>query len=160
MARKAKQAQRTPGQILLRAAFFIYCILMLWLLFGQRLGVQDYGSYKEQLAANLNLEPLKTIKLYLRLLTGSESAYLVRHAFINLVGNVVMFIPLGYLLCGVFPKQRKFFVFFFCVTAMILAVEAVQYVTLLGSCDVDDLILNLIGAIIGWCARKWIRFRK
>ena len=133
---------------------------MLWLLFGQRLGAQDYGNYTQQLENNLNLEPLKTIRLYLRLLEGSESAYLVRHAFINLVGNVVMFIPLGYLLWGVFPKQRKIFTFLLCVTAMILVVEAVQYVTLLGSCDVDDLILNLMGAIIGWCARKWIRFRK
>ena len=160
MARKGSKTQRTSGQILLRAAFFIYCLMMLWLLFGQRLGNQDYGSYAQQLANNLNLEPLKTIKLYLRLLRRSESAYLVRHAFINLVGNVVMFVPLGYLMCGVFPKQRKFFVFLLCVTAMILVVEAVQYVTLLGSCDIDDLILNLAGAIIGWCARKWIRIKK
>jgi len=160
VARKAKRSQRTPGQILLRAAFFIYCLLMLWLLFGQRLGTQDYGSYTQQLADNLNLEPLKTIKLYLRLLQRSESAYLVRHAFINLVGNVVMFVPLGYLLCGVFPKQRKFFMFLLCVTALILVVEGVQYITLLGSCDVDDLLLNLAGAILGWCIRKWIRFKK
>ena len=160
MARKASKAQSSPGQILLRAAFFIYCLLMLWLLFGQRLGAQDYGSYTQQLADNLNLEPLKTVRLYLWLLEESESAYLVRHAFINLVGNVVMFVPLGYLLCGVFPKQRNFFAFFLCVTALILVVEAVQYVTLLGSCDIDDLILNLAGAIVGWCARKWIRIKK
>ena len=159
MARKAGKTQRSPGQILLRTAFFIYCLLMLWLLFGQRLGAQDYGSYTQQLADNLNLEPLKTIKLYLHLLQRSESAYLVRHAFINLVGNVVMFIPLGYLLCGVFPRQRRFFMFLLCVTALILVVEAVQYVTLLGSCDVDDLILNLLGAMIGWCTKKWIRIK-
>jgi len=47
VARKAKRSQRTPGQILLRAAFFIYCLLMLWLLSGQRLGTQDYGSYTQ-----------------------------------------------------------------------------------------------------------------
>ena len=160
MARKAKGSQRTPGQILLRALLFVYAVLMLWLLFGQRLGTQDYGSYTQQLADNLNLEPLKTVRLYLHLLEGSQSAYLVRHAFVNLVGNVVMFVPLGYLLCGVYPKQRNFFFFLLCVTAMILVVEGVQYVTLLGSCDVDDLILNLAGAIMGWCIRKWIRFRK
>lgn len=160
MARKASKTNRSSGQILLRTAFFIYCLLMLWLLFGQRLGAQDYGGYTQQLADNLNLEPLKTIRLYLWLLGKSDSAYLVRHAFINLVGNVVMFIPLGYLLCGVFPKQRKFFMFLLCVTALILIVEGVQYVTLLGSCDVDDVILNLTGAIIGWCIRKWIRLRK
>ena len=34
--------------------------------------------------------------------------------------------------------------------AIIIAVEAIQLVTLLGHCDVDDLILNLIGVTIGY----------
>ena len=34
--------------------------------------------------------------------------------------------------------------------AVIAAVEAVQLFTLLGSCDVDDLLLNLLGVLLGW----------
>ena len=136
----------------MRFLFLLYAAGMIWLLFGQRWGKETYRA--------INTEPFETIKLYWWILKNSQSTALLTHAFVNLVGNVVMFVPLGYLLCGVFPKQRKFFMFLLCVTALILVVEGVQYITLLGSCDVDDLLLNLAGAILGWCIRKWIRFKK
>lgn len=134
----------------LRFGFFLYSVLMLWLLFGQRFGENIAGTYEQALAANLNLIPFATVRLYIDLLTGGYSAYLVQHAFINLAGNVLMFVPLGIFLPGIWQKMRKFFLFLLCVIGMILAVELVQLVTLLGSCDVDDLILNLVGAALGF----------
>ena len=38
----------------------------------------------------------------------------------------------------------------FTVTLLIAVVETTQLFTLLGSCDVDDLILNLLGAALGY----------
>lgn len=153
-----KTKRRTAGQIFLRFLFVVYGIAMVWLLFGQRIGTElSYDDYLQRLQSNINLTPLYTIKLYLRILRESNSNALLRHALINLVGNVVMFIPLGIFMPGIFLKKPGFFSTIFTVAAMIIAVELVQLVTLLGSCDVDDLILNLLGAAIGYFLWKFYK---
>ena len=136
-----------------RLIFLCYSALMLWLLFGQRVGSI---AYTQHLAQGMNLTPFATLKRYWQLLRSSDGA-LVRHAFINLAGNVVMFIPLGYLLPRAFPQLRKFFKTLFLATLMILLIEAVQYFTRLGSCDVDDLILNIPGVILGFWLYRILR---
>ncbi len=138
-----------------RIFFLAYCICMLWLLFGQRVVLGLYDAYLERLRTNINLTPLKTLRLYLRL-TESANGYYVRHAYINLIGNVVMFIPLGVFPPWIWRKMRSFFKTAFVATAVIVTVEVLQYVTLLGSCDVDDLLLNLSGVIIGYSLWKLI----
>lgn len=150
-----KQAKRTGRQAFLRFLFLLYGGAMLWLLFGQRFGSELYsGDYAAQLENNINLTPLVTVKLYLRLLENGANPALLRHAVINLVGNVVMFVPLGIFIPGIFMKKPNFFKFLLTVTAMIVLVELVQLFTLLGSLDIDDLILNLVGATIGYILWK------
>jgi len=146
MARKP-----SGNQALYRFLFVIYAAAMLWLLFGQRLdrGI-SYADYEAQLAGNINLEPLKTVRLYWKLLKNSQNPYLLRHAFINLVGNVIMFIPLGFFLPYIWKKQRAVLITLLSVAVLIVAVEALQFFSLLGSCDIDDLILNLTGALLGY----------
>ena len=149
--------KHTPKQICLRMGFLIYCFVMLWLLFGQRISAD---SQQAQMLVNWNFTPLKTIRLYLNILSKSKNTDLIVHAFINLAGNVVMFIPLGFLLPYIYKKCRKFWLCMLTVLCIMAAVEAVQYLTCLGSCDVDDLLLNLPGAVIGfviWKSSKTIR---
>ncbi len=128
-----------------RLLFLLYAGWMLWLLFGQRIG----SGGADQLWDNMNLQPLVTIRLFWRLLSHEDPA-LVRHAVINLAGNVVMFIPMGFFLPLIFPKLRRFFKLLFTCTVIIVLVEFVQLLTRLGSCDTDDLILNLAGVIMGF----------
>lgn len=142
----AKQEKRTPGEIFLRLGFLLYAAAMLWLLFGQRLGS---GIYEQQLADSINLTPFATINMYLKMLHSSK-AYLVRHAFINLVGNVVMFIPLGFFQPYLSAKLRAFWKTLLSTFCLILLIEVVQYFTFLGTCDIDDLMLNLAGAAAGY----------
>ena len=79
----------------------------------------------------------------------------------NLGGNVVLFVPLGLFLPVLWQKLDRFLPFFAFVTALITAVELIQLFTLLGSCDVDDLILNLLGATVGFLLRKlWLLGKK
>ena len=120
-----------------RTLFVIYCGLMLVLLFHR-------AGYDQ---LRINLTPFHTIQLYLRLL--SRPAFR-QSAIINLAGNVVMFIPLGFLLPRIFDKQNRLWKVLLTTAVIITLVELVQYVTLLGSCDIDDLILNVIGAAIGY----------
>ncbi len=73
----------------------LYALLMLWLLFGQRIGHTGYGTYLWQLKSNLNLIPFRTLLEYTEVLNAGRNRFLLRHAFVNLAGNVVMFLPLG-----------------------------------------------------------------
>ena len=120
-----------------RILFVIYSGLMLVLLF-HRTGYDQLRS---------NLIPFHTIALYWKLLARPAFR---KSAIINLVGNVVMFVPLGFLLPKVFPKQNRFYKVLLTTTAVITLIELTQFYTLLGSCDIDDLILNAVGAAIGY----------
>lgn len=135
--------------------FGIYCVLMLWLLFD-RPGYIDGIPYWEQLRPNLNLIPFRTLRLFSGLL-DDHRPHLVRSAVVNLAGNVVMFIPLGLFLPLIFFRLRKLWKTLLSVALIISAVEIAQLFTLVGSCDVDDLILNLLGAAAGYGFYKLIR---
>ena len=144
-------------------AFCLYAALMLWLLFFQSVRIPDYSAadYWQQVQSNLSLKPWRTVGNFLDILLrkdyylekfGSAEMYAhqARHAVINLGGNVGMFIPLGFFLPAVFAKLQKLWKTLLATTVIICAVEALQLFSLLGNCDVDDLILNLIGAAMGY----------
>ena len=128
------------------ALFCIYGAIMLWLLFDRVGGIEGM-PYWDQIRANLNLEPFHTIRLFLKVL---DSRIYSTSAIINLGGNVIMFIPLGFFLPLVFPALGKFWRTILATALIITAVELTQLFTLLGSCDIDDLILNVVGAAVGY----------
>ena len=142
---------------LLKAGFAVYALLMLWLLFGQRLGYSKDGEYSEMLLANINLVPFHTVGLFVRSLLRSENPALLRHAVINLAGNVVMFVPLGFFIPAVFVRMRTFAKTVLCSAAVVTVVEIIQLFTLLGSCDIDDLILNMLGVAVGFIIFKNVK---
>ena len=135
------------------ALFAAYAALMLWLLL-HRSGYVNGIPYLQQMKANLI--PFRTMRLFFRLLSHHRPR-LVRAAVINLAGNVVMFIPLGIFLPLVFRKLRKWWRTLLCVALIITAVETAQLLTLVGSCDIDDLILNLAGAACGYALFKLMK---
>ncbi len=142
-----KNTNRKP---LWRFLFLVYCAAMLWLLFDRPVGWTEGLSYGEQLRQNANLQPFYTIKNYWYVLKSNTNPYLVRHCFINLAGNILLFIPMGWLLPQLWKKQRNFLCFFVTCSAAIFLVEALQLLTLLGSFDVDDWILNISGMVLGF----------
>ena len=132
--------------------FGLYCALMLWLLFD-RPGYVPGIPYWEQVESNLNLVPFRTLRLFARLLDSSHPEY-VRAAVINLFGNVIMFIPLGFLLPVTFRSLSILWKTLLTTALLICAVEILQLFTLVGSCDIDDLILNVLGAALGYGLHK------
>lgn len=127
----------------------VYGAGMVVLLFGRsRL---DVGTdYWQQVQMNVNLTPFYSISQYLYLLTERPNPHLLGYAFVNLFGNIAAFVPLGFLLPCLWQKGRRFGWFLLGTAALLVAVELTQLFTLLGSCDVDDVILNLFGALIGY----------
>ena len=147
----------------MQIAFVLYAGLMIWLLFFQSARIPDYGAadYWQQVCSGWNLKPFRTVGNFMDVLlrkayyvekweSASVYAYEARHAVINLGGNVGMFIPLGFFLPGVFSKLRKFWKTLAASAGIICAVELLQLFSLLGHCDIDDLILNLIGVAMGY----------
>ena len=69
---------------------------------------------------------------------------------LNLVGNVVAFLPLGFFLPIMYQKCRSFsYTVFFCFEFSLI-VETIQLISKVGSFDVDDLLLNTMGGAIGY----------
>ena len=144
-----------PSFYIIRVAFILYCITMLWLLFGQRIKWVNYSDYFDSLAHNINLIPFRTISEYLFFPQDNS-----KHAFINLAGNIITFIPLGFFLPYFWEKFNFLTKHLLCSLLIILFIELFQLFTLLGSFDIDDLLLNIIGSAIGFFIFKLIKFNK
>ena len=136
-----------PMKIYLYGIFIIYIITLIQLtLFDSdygRSGLNIFDWSKENLEVyleNNNLIPFKTITLYILRQD--------RVAIINLLGNLVAFAPMGLFLPLLFKKQTKLQNFILTNIAIILAIESLQFLSLSGHFDIDDLILNLLGALI------------
>ena len=74
---------------------------------------------------------------------------ITRHSFINIIGNVIMFMPVGFLLPLIYTKVescKKVVAIGFCIS---LLVEVSQLFLIRGT-DVDDLILNTLGTLLGY----------
>jgi len=78
-----------------------------------------------------------------------------RTILINIFGNVLMFVPFGFLGI-VFPKLHDFRKLMIHFLAAIITVESLQYFTRLGVLDVDDIILNSLGVAIGFLSYRWL----
>lgn len=128
--------------------FIVYGLCMLWLLFGQRLDRTFEGTYIQQLRSNPI--PFETIRRFGNIILSGDPAYLIPHAWQNLVGNIVMFIPLGASLPFFFKKCRSAKRTFLIGLLIIACVELTQFFTLLGSLDFDDFMLNSIGIMLGY----------
>ncbi|BAP33210.1 uncharacterized protein CHSO_4173 [Chryseobacterium sp. StRB126] len=71
------------------------------------------------------------------------------------VGNIVMFVPFGFL-GWVSPKLRDLKSLVFNFIPAITIVEGLQYFTRMGIFEVDDILLNTLGVYLGWLFRRCI----
>ena len=138
----------------LRAGFLAYILLMLWLLFIRHRGIpaEDYWM---QLAGRVNLVPFSSMGGMLRALWYNPYPHVLWTVVYNIGGNICMFVPLGFFLRALFPGCRSFLRCMGTVALIMTAVELCQLFTLRGYCEVDDVMLNVLGAAIGWlCAAR------
>lgn len=142
--------------------FACYCLLLFFILFCRRIPTElDFEGYPywSRIRNNINLIPFDTISEQLNDIIN-DSGYFERLAILNLSANILMFVPMGWFLPLLRSKLQRFSSFLTAVFVMIISVELVQLFTLTGSFDVDDLILNLSGAVIGFLlfqGMNWLR---
>lgn len=75
------------------------------------------------------------------------------------VYNILFFMPFG-LLCGLFFRQRTLSRSLLAGLCLSAAIELLQLVTSTGTCELDDVICNLIGCFAGALFAELIFFRK
>ena len=126
---------------------------MLWLLFIRWRNV-EITDYFAQLSGRVNLVPFSSVGSMLRNLWNHPYPSVWRQVIYNVGGNIVMFVPLGFFLRSLFPKCRKFLRCMGTVAVIMTLVELTQLLTLRGFCEIDDVMLNLLGAAIGWLMAK------
>ena len=98
---------------------------------------------------NYNLIPFRSIGTQLENISEGWARY-------NLIGNIVPFMPFGFLLPIAFRKINSFWKVIGVGFIVDLCIEVFQYITKTGSFDVDDIILNMIGIALGYLFVKFI----
>ncbi len=149
---------------ILTLCFICYMILLAYFLFFS----EEYGRDEPYTTYQYNLELFREIRRYLLYREQIGMIYFL----INLLGNVVVFMPFGFLVPVLYREQRKdvsyqghYFRSGFFVTWLgflfSLAIETIQLITKVGCFDVDDLFLNTCGVVLGYLiyyiSKKMIR---
>jgi glycopeptide antibiotics resistance protein len=134
--------------------FFIACMLVLakFILFKKDAHYYNLFFSKKyntgiikQGWKNANLKPFHTIRSFYnsrRLNTG--------YKMINLGGNIIGFIPLGILLPLLFSRLGNGWKLLGVVFLISFCFELIQLLFGLGAFDVDDMILNSTGGVLGY----------
>lgn len=139
MSAKTKNRVRIVGRIL----FLIYMIALIYFLFLS----EWYGRNNfSELDYRYNLVPFREIRRFwvYRHVVG------IKAAFLNLAGNVIGFMPFGFILPVMSRKFQKFPRVLGLGFLLSLGVETIQLFAKVGCFDVDDLMLNTVGAMLGY----------
>ena len=122
--------------------FMIYLILLTYFLFF----AESYGRVLSEREYSYNLQPLKEIKRFW--IYREQLGFFA--VFTNIIGNVLCFVPFGAIFPVLNRKTRHFVVVVLLSFQFSLIVECIQLISKVGSFDVDDLLLNTIGGMIGY----------
>ena len=92
---------------------------------------------------NANLIPFRTIT---DLVKHMHSMWAIK----SLLANIIAFIPWGFFLPHLYKRYYKFVRFLFLSFIFVVFIELFQFITMLGYFDIDDILLNLTGCLIGY----------
>ena len=136
------------------ALFLIYISFLVYFLFFS----EEYNRNIIAESYRYNFTPFKEILRF----WNYRGQLGVRVVVVNLLGNIGAFVPFGLFVPIISIKLRKAWKVILLGMLLSTAVEFVQLITKVGSCDIDDLILNTFGTMIGYlifsvCHAIWRR---
>ena len=138
----------------------VYYFIFLFILtfgFGRNTPVLVFSSkelFIERLKTGCNMIPFKTITSLF------QNDYSKGFITVNLIGNLGALMPLGLLFPLLFPKAKKSLTFTLMTTLVVIFIELVQFIFCVGAFDIDDLILNVSGALIVYGVFKYVKTRR
>lgn len=134
---------KRKGHAWIWVCFLAYLFALFYVLFF----AEAFGRTGKMEEYRYNLTLFQEIGRYYRLgMRGSWTLFVV-----NIVGNIVVFVPFGAFMPILFPKCKNMLLTTLLSLEFSLIIEVIQLVCRVGSFDVDDLLLNTIGGVCGWC---------
>ncbi|WP_132054595.1 VanZ family protein [Pseudocnuella soli] len=132
--------------------FIFYLFLLSWFLFVSVGGTVRDEYFDKRI---VHWVPMKhtyqTLSIIISGNFGAENkvgyTYL---AFRNIIGNILLFMPFGFLAPIVLPFVRSLKAIVLFTAAFSLTAEMIQFVLKIGVFDIDDVIFNLIGGTLGY----------
>ena len=138
MTKKQKKTLRNVCLCL----FIIYIVILIYFLllsdlYGRPEGYENY---------RYNVVPFREIARFIQYYERMEPM----DVLVNIAGNVLAFSPFGALIRWVRDRKTNVFIAVGYTFGFSLCIEVVQLITKVGVFDVDDLILNTLGGLIGY----------
>lgn len=120
--------------------FYIYILLLSYFLFFS----ERYG--RDLVTQQYNLQLFKEIKRFIKYRgqIGFEGF------IVNIFGNVIAFMPYGFLLPLLNRAYRRFYKIAILSVLFSLVIETAQLLLKVGVFDVDDILMNSLGGILGY----------
>lgn len=149
---KDREKYRKQG---LYGMFIIYLVAIFTLLFlagtfrvHYSIGFEVFS--KSHFENHANLIPFKSVKLYFDNISDMKKDFVI-----NIIGNLVIFAPMGFFIPLLFEdKIKNVFMMTLFMILLVSIIEFLQFFFFVGSADIDDVILNTIGAVIVYLIMK------
>ncbi|ROR27488.1 VanZ like protein [Mobilisporobacter senegalensis] len=138
--------------ITISISFIFYLFELVFVLFFEPRGYLSGMILLDYIKQSSNVIPFKNISTYARaLFDGSMNMDI---PLTNLFGNLLLFLPMGVYFPYCIKKANKISVYCICMIIILFIIEIVQLITRRGIFDIDDIILRILGAFIGFTIYK------
>lgn len=136
--------------IVFKSASVVYFMLLAYVtFFSRRRGHEDWGFRN-----NANLHFMSKLYIYSSL-DPKGKFYFIQ----DILGNTILFVPFVMSVTFLFPAKKSYRELFFLMLLTTLSIESLQYIFNVGVFDIDDIVLNLVGGVIGMFLFNYI-YRK
>ena len=155
---RARHSNRQKSlNIMYNTFFFLFTVYIVVVIdftlidgtFGRDISVlftKDLKTRADYLKTGVNLVPFDTIKLFIN---GYKNGVL---SFVDitdtLLGNLFVLAPLSFFVPVFIKRVNRFYKYFLLILACVLVIEILQVLFMTGAADIDDVILNISGALI------------
>ena len=134
--------------------FILYLMSLFYVLFIYERSIDlswivqgGWSTLVEKQSDHLNLILFRNIFHYLQTMNYATG---MRNIIVNIGGHMLMIAPFGFFLPRLHPRFQKLTFFIGVIILIMFMIEGLQFISMSGSFDVDDMLLNVIGAIIGF----------
>lgn len=149
MGGRQEKAKKIKRLIISWLLFVGYLIVLSYFLFFS----EYYGRTEQSSEYRYNLKLFAEIKRFI----VYRSTLGMRTVVVNLAGNVLAFLPFGYILPILNQKNAHFLRILLMAMFCSGLIELLQLVYHVGIFDVDDIFLNTCGAVLGYFAYRLFR---
>ena len=145
---------RTRNQKIGWVLFVLYLMALLYLMFFSEMEQRGFGAKSDY---TYNLTPFLEIRRYIVFFRQIG----LRGVILNLYGNIIGFMPFGFILGVISQRCRAhWYNAVICTYLLSYGIEMVQLITRAGSCDVDDIILNTFGGALGYLVFRYVLHKR